>query len=273
MAQRRMFSKKITETDKFLEMPLSSQALYFHLSMGADDEGFIDRAKTIQRTIGASDDDMKLLIAKGFLIPFESGVVVIRHWRIHNFIQSDRFQKTIHEKERSQLEYDSSKTAQLKAPEPWIQNGSKMDPQVRLGKDRLDKDRLDIYSRVSNETPTAFENKTKKQLLSVEEIKDELQIGLTAKTVPIINHLNSKTGSKYRVSSAKTKSLIKARLKEGYTVDDFEKVIDIKCDEWLNTSMSKYLRPETLFSNKFESYLNQPPKQQKTGFGISGSGF
>ena len=91
--------------------------------------------------------------------------------------------------------------------------------------------------------------------------------------MPIINHLNSKTGSKYRVSSAKTKSLIKARLKEGYTVDDFEKVIDIKCDEWLNTSMSKYLRPETLFSNKFESYLNQPPKQQKTGFGISGSGF
>ena len=76
MAQRRMFSRKITETDRFLEMPLSSQALYFHLNMGADDEGFIDKAKTIQRTIGASDDDMKLLIAKGFLIPFDSGVVV-----------------------------------------------------------------------------------------------------------------------------------------------------------------------------------------------------
>ena len=259
MAQRRMFSKKITETDKFLEMPLSSQALYFHLSMGADDEGFIDRAKTIQRTIGASDDDMKLLIAKGFLIPFESGVVVIRHWRIHNFIQSDRFQKTIHEKEKNQLEYDSSKTAQLKAPDQWIQNGSKMDPQVRLGKDRLDKDKIDIYSRVSDETPTVSENEEKKS-------------NLTAKAVLIIQHLNIKARTKYRPSGTKTKSLIKARLNEGYTVDDFKKVIDIKCDEWLNTSMSKYLRPETLFSNKFESYLNQPAEQQNTGFGIFGSG-
>ena len=260
MAQRRMFSKKITETDKFLEMPLSSQALYFHLSMGADDEGFIDRAKTIQRTIGASDDDMKLLIAKGFLIPFESGVVVIRHWRIHNYIQTDRFQKTIHEKEKNQLEYDSSKTAQLKAPGQWIQSGSKVDPQVRLGKNRLDKDRLDIYSRVSDETPTAFENEEKK-------------INLTAKTKEILRYLNSRLNTNYKSTSKKTQSLVRARLNEGYTVDDFKKVINIKCDEWLNTSMSKYLRPETLFSNKFESYLNQPAKQQNTGFGISGSGF
>lgn len=123
MAQRRMFSRKITETDRFLEMPLSSQALYFHLNMGADDEGFIDKAKTIQRTIGASDDDMKLLIAKGFLIPFDSGVVVIRHWRIHNYIRSDRFQSTLHQDEKTQLEYDHSKTAMLKPLENVIPNG------------------------------------------------------------------------------------------------------------------------------------------------------
>lgn len=267
-----MFSKKITETDKFLEMPLSSQALYFHLLMGADDEGFIDRAKTIQRTIGASDDDMKLLIAKGFLIPFESGVIVIRHWRIHNYIQADRFQKTIHEKEKSQLEYDSSKTAQLKPLEQCIQNVSNLDTQVRIGKDRIDKDRIDIYSRVSSETPTASK-KMGKQLLSVEEIKEELQIGLTAKSYLIVKHLNEKAGTRYKANSAKTKSLIKTRLNEGYTVEDFEKVIDIKCSEWLNTDMSKYLRPETLFSNKFESYLNQKPQQQNAGFGISGNEF
>ena len=139
MAQRRMFSKKITETDRFLEMPLSSQALYFHLNMGADDEGFIDKAKTIQRTIGASDDDMKLLIAKGFLIPFESGVVVIRHWRIHNYIQADRFQATIHQNEKEQLDFDKSKIAAVKPLDQCIQNVSKMDTQVRLGEDRLDK--------------------------------------------------------------------------------------------------------------------------------------
>ncbi|AKI28582.1 DnaD-like helicase loader [Streptococcus phage APCM01] len=259
MAQRRMFSKKITETDKFLEMPLSSQALYFHLSMGADDEGFIDRAKTIQRTIGASDDDMKLLIAKGFLIPFESGVVIIRHWRIHNYIQADRFQRTIYQDEKSQLEYDSSKTAQLKPLEQCIQNVSKMDTQVRLEKDRLELDK-NIYCRVSNETPTAFKNEKEK-------------LNITAKTKEILEYLNSKLSTSYKSTSKKTQSLVKARLNEGYTVDDFKTVIDVKCDEWLNTSMNKYLRPETLFSNKFESYLNQPSKQQSIGFGIPGSSF
>lgn len=138
-----MFSRKITETDHFLEMPLSSQALYFHLNMGADDEGFIDKAKTIQRTIGASDDDMKLLIAKGFLIPFDSGVVVVRHWRIHNYIQADRFQATIYQNEKEQLDFDKSKIASIKPLDQCIQNVSKMDTQVRLGEDSLDKDRLD----------------------------------------------------------------------------------------------------------------------------------
>lgn len=268
MAQRRMFSKKITETDKFLEMPLSSQALYFHLSMGADDEGFIDRAKTIQRTIGASDDDMKLLIAKGFLIPFESGVVVIRHWRIHNYIQTDRFQKTIHEKEKNQLEYDSSKTAQLKPLDDCIQNVSKVDTQVRIGKDRLELGK-NIYCRVSDETPTAFEKETKK---SNQKTEDE-KLDTVAKAKEIIEYLNGKLNTKYKSTSQKTQSLVRARLRDGYTVDDFEKVIDTKCSEWLNTSMSKYLRPETLFSNKFESYLNQLNKRQDAGFGISGSGF
>ena len=150
-----MFSRKITETDHFLEMPLSSQALYFHLNMGADDEGFIDKAKTIQRTIGASDDDMKLLIAKGFLIPFDSGVVVIRHWRIHNYIQADRFQATIYQNEKEQLDYDKSKIASIKPLDQCIQNGYKMDTQVRLGEDRLDKDILDkdnyLYSAEEKE--------------------------------------------------------------------------------------------------------------------------
>src|SRR5699024_9677123 len=90
MAQRRMFSKKITETDLFLDMPMSAQCLYFHLNMSADDDGFIGNAKTIRRMIGASEDDLKLLFAKEFLIPFESGVVVVKDWKIHNYIRSDR---------------------------------------------------------------------------------------------------------------------------------------------------------------------------------------
>lgn len=136
MAQRRMFSKKITETDNFLDMPLSSQALYFHLNMGADDEGFIDKAKTIQRTIGASSDDLRILIAKGFVIPFDSGVVVIRHWRIHNYIRSDRFQSTMHQEEKKKIDFDETKIANIKAFQDVIPdvipNGYQMDTQVRI---------------------------------------------------------------------------------------------------------------------------------------------
>ena len=88
MAERRMFAKTIIDSDAFLDMPLSSQALYFHLNMRADDDGFVNSPKKIQRLIGCTDDDFKLLIAKSFIIPFESGVVVIKHWRINNYIRS-----------------------------------------------------------------------------------------------------------------------------------------------------------------------------------------
>lgn len=188
-----MFSRKITETDHFLEMPLSSQALYFHLNMGADDEGFIDKAKTIQRTIGASDDDMKLLIAKGFLIPFESGVVVIRHWRIHNYIQADRFQATIYQDEKEQLDFDKSKIASIKPLDQCIQNVSKMDTQVRLGEDRLDKDRLD---KVNNLYSGEDEKKSLSRIIKSTSVKindrqiQQIQeyIGLDNMTVDMIDY-------------------------------------------------------------------------------------
>lgn len=236
MAQRRMFSRKITETDRFLEMPLSSQALYFHLNMGADDEGFIDKAKTIQRTIGASDDDMKLLIAKGFLIPFDSGVVVIRHWRIHNYIQSDRFQSTLYQSEKAQLEYDKSKTASLKPIGNCIQNVSKMETQVRLSKSSLDKDSLTTYPTVSDNEEEDIPYKE------------------------IISYLNEKANRNYRPNIQKNKTLIKARWSEGFRLDDFKHVIDTTVKDWSGTKYEKYLRPETLFGSKFEGYLNQAPR-------------
>lgn len=224
-----MFSRKITETDRFLEMPLSSQALYFHLNMGADDEGFIDKAKTIQRTIGASDDDMKLLIAKGFLIPFDSGVVVIRHWRIHNYIRSDRFQSTLHQDEKTQLEYDHSKAAMLKPLKNVIPNGYHLDTQDRVSKVSLDKVSLTTYTEEDEVIPYK----------------------------EIIEYLNTKTGKNYRDNVQKNKSLIKARWSEGYRLDDFKQVIDNTVKDWSGTKYAKYLRPETLFGTKFDSYLNQ----------------
>ena len=103
-----MFSKKITDTDTFLDMPLSSQALYFHLNMHADDDGFVSNAKTIRRMTGASEDDLKLLLAKQFIFSFESGVVVIKDWKIHNYIRKDTYNNTIYSDEKEQLVEDKN---------------------------------------------------------------------------------------------------------------------------------------------------------------------
>lgn len=126
MAERRMFAKKVINSDDFLDMPLSAQALYFHLSMHADDEGFVGNPKTIQRIVRASDDDCKMLVAKGFILLCDSGVIVIRHWNVNNQIQKDRFKATtyIHEKETLAL-VERVYTKR-------IQNGYDLDTQYRL---------------------------------------------------------------------------------------------------------------------------------------------
>ena len=103
MAQRRMFSKEITTSDLFVDMPASTQLLYFHLGMEADDEGFIGNAKMLGRAYGASNDDLKLLQAKGFIIVFESGVTVVKDWNVNNKLRKDRFKPTIYQEEKSLL--------------------------------------------------------------------------------------------------------------------------------------------------------------------------
>jgi hypothetical protein len=138
MAERRMFAKKITESDAFLDMPSSTQMLYFHLSMNADDDGFVNNPKKIQRMCGASDDDFKLLIAKSFVILFESGIIVIKHWKMHNYIQSDRYRPTDYVDEKSMLGVKKNKAYTLDV--------NKMDTKciqdVSVGKDSIGKDRL-----------------------------------------------------------------------------------------------------------------------------------
>lgn len=130
MANRRMFSLKIVDSDAFLDMPQSTQLLYFHLSMRADDDGFVGNPKKVMRMIGSSEDDYKVLIAKRFILNFESGVVVIKHWKIHNYIQTDRYQPTQYLEEKKTLE-----TKENGAYTDRIQDVSKMDTQVR---DRLE---------------------------------------------------------------------------------------------------------------------------------------
>lgn len=138
-----MFAKTIIDSDAFLDMPLSTQALYFHLSMRADDDGFINSPKKIQRAVGCGDDDLKLLIAKRFIIPFESGIVVIKHWRVHNYIQKDRYRETVYREEKALLEVKENNAYTL-LDTPCIQNGYSLDTQVRLGKDSIGKDSLEV---------------------------------------------------------------------------------------------------------------------------------
>ena len=113
MAQKRMFDKTITNSDEFLDMPDSSQNLYFHLSMNADDDGFVNNWKSIMRMTGHKQDDLKVLTAKQFIIPFDSGVIVIRHWRINNYLRNDRYVETKFKDEKSKLSLDDNLVYQL----------------------------------------------------------------------------------------------------------------------------------------------------------------
>jgi len=137
LPERRMFAKTIIDSDAFLDMPTSTQSLYFHLAMRADDDGFINNPKKIQRMIGCSDDDLKLLIAKRFIIPFENGIVVIKHWKIHNYIQKDRYKPTIYQEEKKKLKVKDNGGYGLLDTE-CIQDVSSLETQVRLGKVRLE---------------------------------------------------------------------------------------------------------------------------------------
>jgi hypothetical protein len=141
MAERRMFAKTIIDSDAFLDMPLSTQSLYFHLSMRADDDGFINNTKKIQRMIGCNDDDLKVLLAKKFIIPFESGVCVIKHWKIHNLIQKDRYKPTVYEDEMSKLSLKNNNVYTVDTG--CIQDVYETESQVRLGKSSLGKSSLD----------------------------------------------------------------------------------------------------------------------------------
>ena len=148
-----MFTKKITESDAFLDMPSSTQMLYFHFSMNADDDGFVNNPKKIQKMCGASDDDFKLLIAKSFIILFDSGIIVIKHWKMHNYIQADRYRPTDYVEEKSMLGIKSNKAYTLdvsKMDTECIQNG--YIGKDSIGKVSIDKDSIDKDSKGKNNT-------------------------------------------------------------------------------------------------------------------------
>lgn len=161
VAQRRMFSKEVTTSDLFVDMPSSSQLLYFHLGMEADDEGFIGNAKMLSRAYGSNNDDLKLLEAKGFIIAFPSGVTVVKDWNLNNKIRKDRQKPTIYTEEKTLLTLDSKGSYLLgnqvsTIPQPNDNQMSAQDRigEVRLGKVRIGKDSIDASQ------PNAFQEKS-----------------------------------------------------------------------------------------------------------------
>ena len=149
MAQKRMFDKTITNSDDFLDLPDSSQVLYFHLSMNADDDGFVNNWKSILRMTGTKEDDLKILIAKSFIIPFESGVIVIKHWRINNFLRKDRHIDTKFQEELSMLDINDNQEY------IWLTSGQPSIDKNSIEKNSIEKKEIDNNKLLS----TKKENK------------------------------------------------------------------------------------------------------------------
>ena len=227
MAERRMVSKTIMQTQKFLRLPLETQALYVHLVINSDDDGIVE-AFPVVRMIGASEDSLGLLVIKQFIKPLNQDMVYfITDFNEQNKIRPDRHKPSIHRNLAIQqlgLEVDGSRLVEPgKAVLELTEEGQAVDGQV------------------TDKCPHSIGEG------SIDNIPYK----------EIIDYLNSKTGKKYRDNVQKNKSLIKARWSEGYRLEDFKQVIDNMVTDWSGTKYAKYLRPETLFGTKFDGYLNQ----------------
>ena len=169
MAKRRMFSLDVIDTDSFLDMPASTQNLYFHLGMRADDEGFVANPRKITSCVNCSPDDYKLLVAKGYVIPFESGICVIRDWQINNYIRSDRYTPTIHTAEKKQL--SSGMTLGIPNVIPAVSTGKDSIGEVSIGKDSSGEDSSDEDSSVKDSKEKERARKARSAAPSLAEVK------------------------------------------------------------------------------------------------------
>lgn len=250
MASRRMFSARVTESTRFIKMPATSQNLYFHLGMHADDDGVVE-AYPVMCTIGASEDDLRVLISKGFATLLNDDMVTfLNDWLENNNIRSDRKVDSIYK----DLLVHVIPYIELKEPKESYYSRVKKDcpsndrqvtdilqANVGIGKDRLGKVSLGKVS------------------LGKDKINNIVEVDSQLSTLchEVIDYLNQKSNTNYRTSSEASRRHIIARINEGYSLEQFKQVIDTKVEEWLDTDMAKYLRPQTLFGTKFENYLNQ----------------
>ena len=258
MAERRMFAKTIIDSDAFLDMPMSARLLYYDLSMRADDDGFVNSPKKIMRISGASNDDMNILIMRKFIILFDKGIVVIKHWRIHNYIRKDTYNKTNYREELASLELDDNKAYRLK-------NDCRQLPvdepstQVRLGKVSIGKDRLGEV--IEGQCPDKCPTETKE--LKKEEVEE------VVKAWNSLSDLGISKISKLRSTTERYKSM-RERIKE-YSLDDFLEAIDlIKKSDFLQGKNKKkwfisfdwFVKPNNFPKVLEGNYTNREVKEE-----------
>lgn len=186
MAERRMYTKKITDSDAFIEMSSAAQALYFHLNQGADDDGFNNQIQMAMMKAHASPDDLKILLAKNYVIRFESGVIVIKHWRMHNTIRKDRYTPTNYQEELEQLGIKENGAYTLGLP-----NGCQMVAagKVSIGKGSIDKYRVVEVSENGNQENGIDNEETVDN--SVDDSTFELMGGTLGKGVVLLTEAQS----------------------------------------------------------------------------------
>lgn len=231
MANKRMFNIKVTDSDAFLDMPTSTQCLYFHLNMHADDDGFIGNPKRVGRMVGSNDDDLKLLIAKRFVLAFDDGVIVIKHWRLHNTLQSDRYTKTLYTDELNQLSVKENKAYTFDKAKAYYQistNGNKLETNwkqnvsadIDIDKDiDLDKGKKHKYGEYSHVLLTDT------QLTHLKELFN----GTLDSHIKILDEYIEITGKKYKNHSLVIQGWVHDKyLKEKPTQDLDEKFYEKK---------------------------------------------
>lgn len=254
MAQRRMFSKHITDSDAFLDMPATTQNLYFHLNMSADDDGFVNAPNRIMRNIGASKNDMDLLLVKRFILLFENGVMVIRHWRIHNYVRGDRYKPTVYMEQKKLLQVAENNEYSLGIPDaiPVVDPG-----KVRLGKASLGKASLG-EERQGEELPatTAAPGRLKEIVKVYEQeigsitpiVSEEIELFLEELSEDLITKAIQEASLHNAKSWKYVSSILNRCIKEGLkSREDFEK----------RKSRSKAKEEKSILKDKYKDiYMN-----------------
>ncbi len=251
MAQKRMFDKTITNSDEFIEMPDSSQNLYFHLSMNADDDGFVNNWKSIMRMTGHKEDDLKVLISKQFIIPFETGVIVIRHWRINNYLRNDRYTETKFKDEKSQLYTDKNLVYQLYTDGiPRIEENRIEENRIEENRIEENRQEINIYDFIENNYQRSLSSL---EITKIDEWEKEFSIDMLKRAIEI-SVMSRKQSFQY------VEGILRNWRSRGFkTLDDINEEQEKIKPDW----MDKNIQPNLVSEEEEQKFKEQMEKLRK----------